>query len=40
MFRAFILAALEGISWLLHPLTGIFQGEGEGDNRGTLDPNG
>ena len=40
MFRAFIQAALEVIPWLLRPLTEIFPGEGEGDNRGTLDPNG
>lgn len=40
MFRSFILAALEGISWLLRSLTEILPEEGDGDNRSSLDPNG
>ena len=40
MIRAFILAALEGFPWLLRPLTEIFLGSGDGDNRGSMDPNG
>ena len=41
MFRIFFFAALEMIPWLLRPLTEIFPTEGDdGDNRGSLDPNG
>ena len=41
MLRTFFFAALEGISWLLRPLTEIFPTDGDdGDNRGSLDPNG
>lgn len=40
MFRAFILAALEVIPWLLRPVTEILPAEGDGDNRNSLDPNG
>lgn len=40
MFRAFMVAALEVIPWLLRPVTEIFPTGEEGDNRGTLDPNG
>ena len=40
MFRSFIQAALEVIPWLLRPLTEILPTEGEGENRGSLDPNG
>ena len=40
MFRAFILAALEVFPEVLRPLAEIFLADGEGDNRGSLDPNG
>lgn len=39
MIRKFILAALEVAPWLLRPLTEIFL-TGDGDNRGSMDPNG
>ncbi|MFL6201955.1 MAG: hypothetical protein ACJ76J_22500 [Thermoanaerobaculia bacterium] len=40
MFRAFFLAALELLPWLLQPVTEILLADGDGDNRGSLDPNG
>lgn len=40
MFRAFILAALEVFPWLLRPVTEILTANGDGDNRGSMDPNG
>jgi hypothetical protein len=40
MIRAFILAALEVFPWLLRPVSEIFLADGDGDNRGSLDPNG
>lgn len=40
MFRNFLVSLLEAVPWLLQPLTEIFVGNGDGDNRGSLDPNG
>ena len=40
MIRAFILAALEVFPWLVGPVSEIFLADGDGDNRGSLDPNG
>jgi hypothetical protein len=40
MFRALILAALEVFPWLLRSLTDILPSGVDGDNRGSLDPNG
>ncbi len=40
MFRKFFLAALELFPGLLRPLSGSFPESGEGDNRGSIDPNG
>ena len=39
MFR-FFLAALELFPWLLRSLTDLLPGSGDGDNRGSIDPNG
>jgi hypothetical protein len=36
----FFLAALEVFPWLLRPLTDLLPDSGDGDNRGSLDPNG
>lgn len=40
MFRKIILAALEVFPWLLRSVSEILPGDGDGDNRGSLDPNG
>ena len=40
MFRKFFLAALELFPGLLRPLAGSFPESGDGDNRGSIDPNG
>jgi hypothetical protein len=40
MFRRFILAALELVPGILNPLFGVLEPDGEGDNRGSIDPNG
>lgn len=41
MFRTFFFAALEMIPWLLLRVRDIVPAEGDdGDNRGSLDPNG
>lgn len=40
MFRKLTLTILEVFPWLLRSVSEILPGTGDGDNRGSLDPNG